>query len=149
MSTSVHILAAWEVRDSRESELSYFFLHCRWQQFLYVVPCACPNVLGHIVVLYVTKQYIYIICAEANTNNDDEGYGSTVVCKNCSERSNDEPPIKKTLDWAIKYPPKSDTLKHKKPQLKSANKPRPNRLFEREKRCICLTCLRDGQDRSI
>ena len=92
---------------------------------------------------------VHIICAEANTNNDDEGYGSTVVCKNCSERSNDEPPIKKALDWAIKYPPKSDTLKHKKPQLKSANKPRPNRLFEREKRCICLTCLRDGQDPSI
>ena len=66
---------------------------------------------------------VHIICAEANTNNDDEGYGSTVVCKNCSERSNAEPPIKKTLDWAIKYPPKSDTLKHKKPQLKSANKP--------------------------
>ena len=89
---------------------------------------------------------VRIICAEANTNNDDEGCGSTVVCNNCSERSNDESPIKKTLDWAIKYPPKSDTLKHKKPQLKSANKQRPNCLFGREKWCICLTCLRDGQD---
>ena len=97
----------------------------------------------------VCHKIVHVICSEASTSDEDEGYGSTVICKKCSEQSNDEPPIKKTIDWAIKYPPKSETLKHKKPQPKSANKSKTNRLFEQEKRCICLTCFRDGQDPGI
>ncbi len=61
----------------------------------------------------VCHKIVHVICAEASANDEEEGYGQVVVCKKCSEELNDEPPIKKTIDWAIKYPSKSGTLKHK------------------------------------
>ena len=46
----------------------------------------------------VCHKIVHVICSEASTNDENEGYGSTVICKKCSEQWNDEPPIKKTID---------------------------------------------------
>ena len=95
------------------------------------------------------KKIVHVICAEPS-NEEGEGYGSIVICKNCSKKSNDDPPIKKA-SWTIKYPPppQSTLLKDKKPQPKSALKSKTTRILEQEKHCICLTCFRNSLEPCI
>lgn len=104
--------------------------------------CVCLKESSGAHTCSVCHKTAHAICSETSPNEEEEGYGSAVVCKNCS---NDEPPIKKTLGWVIKYTPESDSRKHKKPQ---PAKP-PRSLVEQEKRCICLTCFRVNKDPSI
>ena len=52
---------------------------------------------------YIWKNAVHAICASKCTEVD-EGYGSKVTCRNCE---GDEPAVKKTTTWSIKYPSKS------------------------------------------
>lgn len=60
---------------------------------------------------------VHAICGKS----DEEGFGSVVLCNNCSS-SDHEPATKKTTSWCIRYPSDSHTLKHKTPKAKSRSK---------------------------
>ena len=73
----------------------------------------------------------------------EEGYGSQVICNNCIGDEVDEPPVKKTTNWCIRYPPVNTEPKRKIP------KKRESKLTPRETRCICITCFKNEVEPSV
>lgn len=76
------------------------------------------------------KEPVHIPCAVPGAE-DEEGFGSKVLCNNCSK---DEPPLKKTKMWLTPYT--SDDIRKRKVPKSS----------EKERKCICITCFEEERE---
>ena len=95
--------------------------------------CVCKEECTSAHSCYSCKKPVHVPCAVPG-NEDEEGFGSKVLCKSCSS---DEPPLKKTKMWLNPYT-SDDIRKRKVPKYS-----------EKERKCICITCFEEEREPAL
>ena len=106
---------------------------------LFCCVCKRPSTGAHHCKL--CKKVTHAVSTCSTSSGEEEGYGSNVICKNCV---GDEPPVKKTSAWCIRYTPVSAEPKRKIPKT---NESKSKALTET--RCLCIACFKNEVEPSV
>ena len=106
---------------------------------LFCCVCKEPSTGAHHCIL--CKKVTHAIPTCSTSSDLEEGYGSKVICNNCTD---DEPPVKKTTTWCIRYPSVNDEPKRKIPKKQDSKSKALS-----ENRCICITCFKNEVEPTV
>ena len=106
---------------------------------LFCCVCQKPSTGAHCCIL--CKKVTHAISTCCTNSGLEEGYGSEVICNKCIDN---EPPVKKTINWCIRYPPITAEPKRKIPKKQESKL----RTFG-ETRCLCITCFKNEVEPSV